>query len=797
MRRKTVVGSIETVKNPKLPELRKRVAKAPESPGIYRWMNEEGTILYVGKAKNLRNRLRSYVNPGKGTSLGPWKLSFMQQVTDFDVTVTNSELEALVLETNLIKQLRPKYNVLMKDDKNYVYVRITVQDPYPRIESVRKIMEDGAKYFGPMLSGGELWTTLTMLRAIFPFRTCKMEIEPVQPDATTIPLEVECRHKDRPTPCLDHHIGTCVAPCIGSVTPEQYREQCIDGVMQFLKGDYDGVKLVLKERMAKAAADRKFELAAKMRDHLGKIDRIQNKDQQIVSDTTGEDADILAVAVLSGRADVIVMQRRGGKLIGDRIYSLAGHAEDPQEVLSTFIAQYYADGLDIPETVIVSEELQETDVLEQWLSDLRGRKVKVVLPERGRKSHLLQLAEKNVQEKARLREVKWEADKRNTESSLAQLQELLQLKEPPQRIEGYDISHLGGTETVGSMVVMRGGRSANDHYRSFTIRTLKAGDVDDYAALQEVLRRRLRHLEGQKELEEERWKAKGISFGRARKADQTVFEARPCDPLDGPTPGYKECFVARKGEDVVAYVRMLQHPKGPLELQSLWAEESVRGTEVETALMRHALRSVKKGKVYVVCDGSLEEAHGELGFRYVVKPHPVFQERLQALKEAHPELPERVVLVYEVSQHRVDPSLSARPDLLVIDGGKGQLSAVVSVLKQMELDIPVIGLAKREEEIFVPGQSVPIPFPPDAPAKFLLMRLRDEAHRFANRHRETRLKHVAKGSLLDEVPGIGPKKRSDLLKKFGSIAGIRDASDEALRAVVNDAQLSELRRKLM
>ncbi len=826
------------IKNDHLEALRTRVSQAPTGPGIYKWKDSHGTIMYVGKAKNLRNRLRSYVNPSKG-SIGPWKLSFLQQIADFEVTVTNSEIEALIFETNLIKELRPKYNVLMKDDKNYVYARVTVQDPFPRIESVRKIdPNDGAKYFGPMLSGSELWSTLTMLRKIFPFRTCKMDIEPVAADSSVgtagarlavpgpgssqqkIAIDVVCKHRDRPTPCLDHHIGRCSAPCIGTQTPEEYRRECIEGVMQFLKGDYDSVKHLLTLKMKQAAMEKKFEQAAKLRDSLGQIGRMQ-KSEQIVSDTTGEDADVFAVAVLSGRAHVCVMRRRSGKVIGDECFMLQGNAESEEDVLTQIIPQYYADETDIPESVILSADLNEREIYEQWLGEKKGRKVELILPERGRKSHLLQLAEKNVQEKARQAEVKWEAETKNVEEALRSLAELLSLPSPPHRIEGYDISHLGGTETVGSMTVMINGKTANDHYRSFTIRSLKRGDVDDYQSLKEVLSRRLRHLTQSLSEEEKIWQSRGVTVGKAVKKDhERLREILGPDAQIRSEVGELACddvYVVRHEGNLAACVRVFCYEGTPVkELTSLWVSDEMQGQGVETFLLRKVLKSVKKGKVYLMADPSLEDRYAHLGFRYVIKPPGVLAEIL-AKQES-----EKIVLMYEASQNKIDHSLSSRPDLIVIDGGKGQLGAVHEVMVKMglgdvrretrdlseeadsqvsdlkaQVSIPVIGLAKREEEVFLPGHSFPIQFPVDSQAKFLLMRLRDEAHRFANRHRMARGRKASKQSILDEIPGVGEQTKKDLLKKFGTVSGIREASDEQLKEVVGQGLLKVIREGLV
>lgn len=780
MRRKASPTKKQSVENRHLAVLRKRVATAPQSPGVYRWLDEHGTVLYVGKAKNLRNRLRSYVT--KDTAAGPWKKSFREQIADFEVTVTNTELEALIFETNQIKDLRPKYNVLMKDDKNYIYARITVDDPYPIVESSRRVLDDGAQYFGPMVSGGELWMMLTMLRSVFPFRTCRMGIV-AKEGASGIPLEVECTHKDRPTPCLDHHIEKCLAPCIGAVTPERYRSACIDGVIRFLKGDYDSVRPVFEERMRRAAAEKKFELAGQFRDYLASLDRLQGK--QLITDTSGEDSDIIAVAVLSGRADVVVMHRRGGRLIGDVSFSLAGQAEDATDVLAQFLPQYYGGGNDIPETIIVSQHITDAELLQEWLSGKKGRNVRILLPQRGKKSHLLQLAEKNVLEKSRQRELKWESEQRNTEAALRELQEALGLPEIPQRIEGYDISHLGGTETVGSMVVARNGKAANDHYRSFTIRSLKSGEVDDYRSLREVLRRRLRRLVENLEEEEREWKAKDVAFGKPRKAELGALTDEE-EKKDA-----KEWLIAREGTKIVGSIR-LRPLAGLRVLESFWTDPAHRGERLGQFLLRKMLRSVKKGKIYIVCKPELEEYYAEVGFRHVVKAPPALEEKLGNGTAEHP----LEAFLWDAAQNKIDPSLSMRPDLLVIDGGKGQLSAVKEVLDSLHLSIPVIGLAKREEEVFLPGESESVLFAKDAPGKFLLMRLRDEAHRFANRLREKKGAKSAKTSALDAIPGIGPETRKALQKKFGSVASVREATDEELLGILSQTQLRELRRRL-
>lgn len=803
-----VLKRLKGRQNPHLDQLRTRVRKSPTSPGIYRWLDAKGNVLYVGKAKHLRKRLSWYVTPRPGAFVGPWRDSFLQQIADFDVTITNTELEALILETNLIKEMKPKYNVLMKDDKNYLYVKVTVQDQFPRIEAARKVEEDGAKYFGPTTSGYEVRQMLRLLRRLYPFRTCKMGIEVANPlplsseghspKHTKIPLEVTCTHKDRPTPCLDFHIEQCSAPCIGTKTPEEYFKESIEDVLVFLKGDREPARQLLKERMMQAAADRKFELAAEYRNHLQDLEKMQER--QIISDPSGENSDIVGVAVLSMRAHVVVLQRRNGKIVGETHFALAGQAEDPVDVLEQFLPQYYDDG-EIPDAILLPAAIPSRATIAQWLSHKKGKKAKILIPERGKKSQLLQMAEKNALEKAKLHEIKWESEERNTEEALQTLQTLLHLPELPSRIEGYDISHLGGTETVGSMVVMKDGKAQNDHYRSFTIRSMQRGTVDDYAALKEVLKRRLRYLVEDFEAEEKAWKENGIEVGKARKADQEEIEkihAAYQEAMSSKNIQYRDYMVARCENEIVGFGRLYKHTEKLIEMKSIWIAEPFRGQKLGQFIARKILRTVKKGKVYVTADPSLEAYYGELGFRYVLKAPPLLQQSIEEAIRAHhdPENLRTMVLVYNASQQKEDPSLTARPDLLVIDGGKGQLSAVMDVIRGYQLEIPVIGLAKREEEVFLPDQGQPVAFDEESPAKFLLMRLRDEAHRFANRHREKRGKSHAIRSKLDDIPGIGPETRSALLRKFTTISAIRSASDTELLEIVTENQLQALRLRL-
>ena len=770
----------------RLQSLRTRVAKAPSDPGIYKWLDANGHVLYVGKAKNLKKRMQSYVTPPKKSD-GPWKQSFKEQIADFDVMVVTSELEALLLETNLIKQLRPKYNVLMKDDKSYLFIKISVEDPYPRVETVRRFEQDGAKYFGPYMNSWEVGQTLDLLHEALGYRACRQSIDSMN------------RGRQPERPCLEFQIGRCNGLCLpadqagaGKLTREEYRSR-IDQVISYLKGQKDMVKGILLERMKAAATEKKFELAAKLRNYLNIVDG--KTDRQVAADGSGEDGDILGVAMLSNRAHVVVLHRRNGRLIGESHFALSGQAESVPAILEQFIPQYYDDGREIPETVIIPESPPDGGkVMELLLRERRKRAVTLIVPERGRKSRLLMIAERNAREKARQMELKWEAEERNTKGALEELREVLKLPSIPKRIEGYDISHLGGTETVGSMVVIKDGKAANDQYRSFTIRTLKAGQVDDYKAIREVLSRRMRRLTEDLSQEEKKWNENGITFGKALKNDQKAIEeihAANRSDMNDKDINYKTYTVAREQSEIIGFSRLVKHPQGILEMQSVWVNESYCSGGLAQFIVRKILRSVKKGKVYILCNPELEEYYARIGFRYVITPPKLFSPSTCA--EGAGGGGQGVgVLMWEAHQNKIDKSLTAKPDLIVVDGGKGQVSTAMEVMEIYKSDIPVIGLAKREEEVFIPGQSAPVSFGNDSPAKFLLMRLRDEAHRFSNAHREKRLKNAMTASSLDSIPGLGEATMKRLLARFGSISAMRKADDGELLEIITKAQLEAL-----
>ncbi len=750
--------------------IRKRLASIPTAPGVYRWLDADGEILYVGKAKNLRNRLRSYVAPAAKPD--PWKAIMIRQIAEVDVTIVSSELEAFILESNLIKKFKPKYNIMLKDDKGYVYVRLSVQDPYPTVEVVRRLEEDGAKYFGPFLGAYFTNSALDMLDDILKFRACKKSLE-----ALNHPTPASS--KVLGTPCLEYQIGKCCGLCIGAVTQEDYRER-IGEVERFFRGNFS-VKKKAEEKMRAAAANQKFEAAARIRDVLKFIADLESK--QIVSDTSGESADVFGIAFRHSKIHVVLLRERDGKVIEQVNFALKGEAENAAEAMAQFLPQYYADTQDIPETVIVRDPLPDQQVFETWLRERRGKAVRIVVPERGKKSKLLEMAEKNADEKVRQQFAAWEADLRKAEDAIESLKELLSLPEIPKRIEGYDISHQGGNETVASMVVFENGKPKSQHYRSFNIRTVKKGNVDDYRSLQEALRRRLLYLTQSVEKEEAAWLERGITFAKSRKAEGESLCERFVDagPLD-----YKEFFVARRGDSLAACMRLHVHPGNVVELDCFWAEEELKEEgRIEAFMLRRSCSKTNARKIYLLIDPSEEERYAQLGFRYVITPPEIFAPRISQ---------SRIVTVFDCKEHKIDESFSSMPDLLLIDGGKGQLSSVKQVIDDLKLPVKVISIAKREEEIFTTDSPVPVMIPKEAPAQFLLQRVRDESHRFANDRRKRRAKSEAIRSALDEIPGIGGVLKQKLLAEFGSVDVVKAASDEALLKILNAEQLSSLRQ---
>ncbi len=593
----------------------------PTKPGVYMHKDAEGNILYVGKAINLRSRVRSYFR-NQVDSIKTQRLR--RQIADVEVITTESELEALLLEMTLIKQYRPQFNVRMKDDKRYPYIKVHWGDPFPKVTVTRRMIRDGSRYFGPYTSVWAVQQTLDLLRKVFPYLTCDRVIT----------------GKDERA-CLYYDIKLCSAPCIGAVDQAQYRAM-IQHLMDFLDGKSDHIVRGIEAKMERAAANLQFEKAADYRDQLKAIERIASR--QKVIGASDADQDVIAFARENGEACVQIFFIRHGKLIG-REYFMLDNTEDESdpEVLQEFITQFYDDAAYIPKEVLLPNEIEEARIIEEWLRQKRNTKVSLHVPRRGKKRELVQMAVENAHDTLATLRQQWAADRSKHVQAITELQDALKLPTPPSRIECYDISHTQGAQTVGSMVVFVQGAPQKSDYRRFNVQTV---DNDDYGAMREVLTRR---------------------FQRYR--------------------------------DTLA---------GELHDPSQITTRSNRPT-----------------------------------------------------------------------------AWAILPDLLLIDGGKGQLQVGMEVLREFDLEgeVPIASLAKQEEEVFLPNQSRSVYLPRRSEALYLIQRARDEAHRFANEGHRKRRSKVGVASILDSVPGVGPKRRQLLLKHFGSLDGIREATIEEIAAI--------------
>jgi excinuclease ABC subunit C len=587
----------------------------PNQPGCYLMKNAQGKVIYVGKAINLRHRVRSYFHASAGKI--PRTNQLVKDIRDIEWIIVASELEALILEMNLIKEYQPFYNVQLKDDKRYPYIKIHWADPFPKVTVTRKIEKDGSRYYGPYINVWAVNQTLDLLRRIFPYLTCSRTITGEDQRA-----------------CLYYDIQLCTAPCIGRINQEDYRNM-IKELGAFLNGRTESIVSKLEAEMKQASSDTNYERAAQIRDQLNAIQKIVEK-QRIIS-TKFTDSDVIALASLENTACVQVFFIRGGKLTG-REYFLIEDIDQTadQDLLSEVIKQFYDQAPTIPPEILLPREVEEARIIRQWLKSQRGgKKVELIVPKRAGKKKMVDMAAENAAAMLTALKTRETSEQERAEGALDDLQNQLKLSSPPMRIECYDISNTGGTALVGGMVVFLKGRPEKNHYRQFNIKSVQG--PDDYASMEEVLRRRFQRLM--------------ISGEESKK------------------PGEKQ-----------------------------------------------------------------------------------------------------------------DSSFSSLPDLVLIDGGKGQLNRAVEVLREFDLldTIPVAGLAKRHEEVYLPGEDYPVSFEKNSPGLQLLQRSRDEAHRFAiSAHRKRRSRQGLQSS-LEKIPGVGPARRRELLKKFHTIQNIQQASVEEL-----------------
>lgn len=574
----------------------------PASPGVYLMKDAEDNILYVGKAANLRHRVGSYF--GAGQKLTPKLQRMVSEVNDLDYFVTGSEQEALILELNLIKRYHPRYNVRLKDDKTFPYLKINLGEDWPRVFVTRRLEADGGRYFGPFASAKSVRQTLKLIKGIFPFRSCSRTITGTDP-----------------RPCLEYHIGHCLAPCIGVVSREEYAA-VIKQVILFLEGRQERVVRELESKMNKAAEALDFETATRLRDQLQAVKEVV-EGQRIATTVKGEQ-DAIAFAQDKDQAYVQVFFIRGGKLIGRESFLLQGtRYEEPSQIMTSFIKQFYDSSPYIPPLLLLQHPVEDMATIQSWLQSKRGKRVNIQVPRRGNKKQLLNIVAENAEQGLEQLKIKQLASPTALSAALDEIKRELALPRLPARMEGYDISDIQGMAAVGSMVVFDKGKPKPAHYRRFKIKTVSA--ANDYAMLQEVLRRR---------------------FRRASGASDT------------------------------------------------WA---------------------------------------------------------------------------------------ILPDLVLIDGGRGQLNTAREAIDEAGAGpVPVASLAKENEEIFIPQKSEPIILPRSSPGLQLLQRLRDEAHRFALGYHQSMRKRETFASVLDSVPGVGPKRKRALLRHFGSVTAIKGASVEEL-----------------
>ena len=620
-----------------IPEhLETTVKNLPMLPGCYLYYDKKDEVIYVGKAVNLRNRVRSYFNPTTWVQ-SPKTGRLVKEIERIEFVIRANELEALIQEAELIKKHKPRFNIRLKDDKRYPYLKVTWADDFPTVYVTRRMDRDGSRYYGPYSNAKAVYATRDALRRMFPFLNCDRIITGQDKRA-----------------CMYYDIKLCSGPCIGAINRAEYRAN-IQRLCDFLEGKTEQVMSDVRVRMERAAEGMQFERAAEYRDQLRALEHVVEK-QRIVS-SIATDQDIIAFARDEGDTCVEVLFVRGGKLLGQEYFILDGaQGENDQEILDAFIKQFYEEAAYIPPEVVLPTQIDEASIIQSWLKQKRGDSVQLQVGSNTKSKELLQLAAQNAHETLLSLKAQWQEDTHKQESVLKELQELLDLPRLPTRIECYDISNTQGTAIIGAMIVFVHGVAYKSDYRRFNIKGLQG--PNDFESMRQTLTRRL-----------QRWK-------------DTQKE-------DG----------GRATEDAPSVSRLLSSVDKEAKAEAKW--------------------------------GIL-------------------------------------------------------PDLIIIDGGKGQLSVATEVLKAFDLAhiVPVVSLAKQEEEVFVPGKADSIILPRRSQAFFLVQRVRDEAHRYGiTSHRRQREK-IGMASVLDSIPGVGPTRRKKLLTKFGSVDGLRQASLEDIAKVV-------------
>jgi excinuclease ABC subunit C len=598
--------------------IEEELKKLPDKPGVYLMKNSEGQIIYVGKAISLKKRVRQYFQSSRNNT--PKVNAMVSNIYEFEYIITDTEVEALILEANLIKKHKPKYNILLRDDKQYPYIKVTTNEKFPRVIKTRNILKDRAKYFGPYTSNGAVNDTLEIIQNLYPLRTCKLNLK---------------NNEKRERPCLNYYIGKCLGPCHDDVDEKKYDEM-IQEIIMFLNGKEDKLLEIIEEKMKNASRNLDFENAARYRDQVNSLNHVLEK-QKIVS-TTMTDQDIIGMARGIDEACIQTFFVRAGKVIGREHFILTDteHLERG-EILSSFIKQFYLGSSYIPKEILVEDSFEDMEIIAKWLSEKRGTKVHIKVPMRGDKNHLMEMVRKNAMDTLNQYADRLKRKLEENQKALRELECALGLKDIPRRIEAFDISNIQGVQSVGSMVVFENGQPKNSDYRRFKIKSVIG--PNDYASMEEVIYRR---------------------FNRGIKEKELIVE---------------------------------------------------NNIQIE--------------------------------------------------------------------------SFSIFPDLIMIDGGKGQVNIAKRILNDFGIDIPICGLVKddfhRTRGIMFNGNEVSLPMNSDGFK--LITRIQDEAHRFAiSYHRSLRDKKMIK-SILDDINGIGDKRKKALLKAFGSVDNIKKASIEELSKV--------------
>lgn len=774
-----------------LKKIAEQLERLPHNPGVYKFFDEAGKVIYVGKAKDLRSRVKNYFTKSGQTSIRLQKL--VSNIREIDFIEVDSELEALILESNLIKELRPKYNILMKDDKNYVYIKVTLQEDFPRIDLVRKVVKDGAKYFGPKTSAMRAKETLKFLRKIFPYRHCDLEIKWQKEMPENKAKSVKIKRKTINYPCLDYHIKRCVGPCVGEISSIEY-QNLIHQIVDFLEGRQSDLRKRLRQEMEQAAKDKNFEQAAKLRDKYLMIEELMEK--QRVSDPSAHNQDVIHYCLQDGKVFFSLFMIREGKLIGHEnfIFEARDMLENGggSEILESFLKQYYEKAADIPKEIVLPENVDHEELLKKWLSEMKGEKVRIKVPQKGKKSGLLNLARKNVLSFANRQQPSFVKDKKKLEEALDNLQQALELKKLPKRIECFDISHLAGTEAVGSMVVFKNGQAFKDHYRKFKVK-MGQGKPDDLAFMEEVLRRRFGYLSKvASDIPE------GYEFRRGLKKDlasiKVILEK---EGFGNGKINQREFWLLEKGKELVGVIRVRDLDKDSGDLGRMWINPEYRGNKLGQSLVLAGLRLLKKKKIYLTCLDDLEDYYAALGFRRAIKV-PVNIKRMlrESCAETNVCEKERCLTMICRKSGKTDVGLSQKPSLVILDGGKEQLKVGMGVLKRLRLDFPVVALAKKKEEIYRPGRVKVLILPKDSGEFFLFQRIRDEAHRFAIEYNQNLRGKKLTVSELDKVSGVGSQIKKKLLQEFGSVAEIKKASLGDLEKVVGQDLAAKIKEEI-